>query len=196
MKNDIQLETAIDFIRRDRKNAELALLVAAAVPALQQHVRGRISAAVTEELRKFRRPNWSLDEHWGRGKRLWRLRLHKKDGHWSEKRFSGVWFQWDGDDGMGFRVGIEWPQDHGTSLDESIRECFRTADVELSARQEGGGDSGRPTTWWFFGYPAGDDWVGWDCLLVKTDEEIPQFVTATVGFMKRLVEVIERADLP
>lgn len=99
-------------------------------------------------------------------------------------------------DRKAYRVGIEWPQDRGTNLDESFRECFREAEVELSPRREGGGDGGRPRTWWFFGYPAGDDWVGWDRLLVKTNEEIPQFVSTTVDFMKRLAEVIDRSDLP
>lgn len=197
MKNDIRLETAIDFIRRNQEHAELAQLVARAVPALQDRIKRHIREKVTENLRKSRdRSNWCLDEAWGgRPKVFWRLRLHKKDGHWSERRFSGVWFQWDGDR-KAYRVGIEWPQDRGTNLDESFRECFREAGVELSPRREGGGDGGRPRTWWFFGYPAGDDWVGWDRLLVKTNEEIPQFVSTTVDFMKRLAEVIDRSDRP
>lgn len=184
MPETTQIETAIAFIRRDRENAQVAQLVAQAFPRLRDLVQRGIYKEVEKELRKvFKPPKWNLMEHRGR------LRLHEK-GHASKREFNGVWLMWHSSSTL--TVGVEWPRKRGTSLDEGVQDCFRTAGVEVGQREPGGGSGG--PTWWLAGKLAGDKWVGWDRLLVMTDEEIRQFARATGDLMTRLAEVLDRVD--
>ena len=119
-----------------------------------------------------------------------RLRLYKED-HWSNTAFSGVWFMWDGDS-QALQVGIEWPKDRGTSLDERVRECFRRAGVEVSSPRRGGG-RGLPKTRWFFGAPKAEDW-SWEQLSDKSDEELRDYADTVAGLMRALAGVIDDAE--
>lgn len=119
-----------------------------------------------------------------------RLRIYKEN-HWSDTAFSGVWFMWDGDS-QALQVGIEWPKDRGTSLDEGVRGCFCDAGVEVSSPQRGGG-RGLPKTRWFFGSPKAADW-SWERLCDKSDEELKDYADAVVALMRSLAGVIDDAE--
>lgn len=184
MSDTTQIATVIEVIRRDRKHAKVAQLVAQAFPRLRNLVQRCIYDEVSRELRKFfRPPEWNLLEHRGR------LRLHEK-GHESKREFSGVWLMWANSSTLA--VGVEWRQNRGTDLDEGVHECFRGAGVEAGQREPGGGSGG--PTWWIAGQLAGDKWVGGDDLLIMADDEVRQFARATGDLMKRLAEVLKRAD--
>lgn len=186
MTQNILLETAIEFIRRDRKHAQLAQLIAQAVPELRGRIQRSIREGVVRELQQFcDRSEWDLENRWGgRPKRFERLRLYKK-GHWSERRNGGVWFMWVGwiDRERPFwGVGVEAHQAGAPGLsEEELRAEFPPG---AAGPSQGG---------WFYGKPAGD-WSEPDSLLVKTDDEIRDFVEATSHLMKRLAGVIDRAD--
>jgi len=181
MTNDNLFEMAIDFIRRDKKHAEVAQLVERVVPKLRDRVHEGIWDQVRKELKNHRPPKWNLKEHRGR------LRLHK-EGHGADYEFSGVWLQ-----KKGFHVGIEWPREPEASPDESIRRCFGVDKIDVGQRQGGGGGRAR-LTWYIAGQLKGDKWAEWDCPLVMTDPQIRQFAEATSALMRRLAEVFDRGD--
>lgn len=182
-----ELETAIAFIRRDRKHAQVAQLVAQAVPELQNRVQLDVLKHVTEALGEFRNEDskWRLEPH-GSGRKR-RLRLYKKN-HWSQTAFSGVWFMLDRDT---FGVGIEWPQEGTVNLVERVHECF--GDVNVGRQETGGGDNGRPDTWWFRGSPKAEDWRR-ERLLGRSDDQLRDYVDTVVALMKALTCVIDDAE--
>lgn len=187
---ETQLETAIAFIRQDRKHAEVAQLVAQAVPELRNRILQEVWKHVNEALRKFcSGSTWDLEEH--RGGRQKRLRLYKDTkNHWSKTAFSGVWFMRHKDT---FGVAIEWPQKGVVNLVERVLKCFGDKEVDAGRQEKGGGDNGRPDTWWFVGYPKGEMWR-WESLLDRSDEELSDYVGTVVDLMMALTRVIDHAE--
>lgn len=188
MTQNILLETAIEFIRRDRKHAKLARLVARAVPVLRDRINREIREQVERELRKFcDRPKskWELARHWGGKPKVFeRLRLHKKAPHWSAKPNHGIWFCWmRWWETPRWRVGVQGHREGPPNLsEEELRAMFPP------------GTAGQDQGSWFCGQPTADDWLDSGSLLAKTEEEIRQFAEAVGDLMARLAEVIDRTD--
>lgn len=192
---ETQLETAIAFIRRDRNHAQVAQLVAQAVPELRNRILRDVWTHVNRAVRKFcNGSEWRPEEHrGGRQNALHRLRLYKnKKNHWSKTAFSGVWFMRHRGT---FGVGIEWPQEGVVNLVERVRQCFNDMEVDAGRQEKGGGEADKPDTWWFVGYPKGEDWR-WERLLDRSDEELRGYVDTVVALMKALTRVIDDAEEP
>lgn len=189
---NLPLKTTTDFIRRNTESAQLALLVAKAVPDLRKKFIKAVRERIERGLREFERSpagHWHLEVRWqGRPKYVDRMRLYKK-GHWSsDDKNGGIWIQWKEDhqdwDSAWWHVGV---QGHGVAepnlSEDDLRACFPTG----AAGPDQGG--------WFSGSPMeGDTWIGWGHLLCKTDDEIQRFAESTVALMTALTEVIDRAD--
>ena len=90
-----------------------------------------------------------------------------------------------------FGVGIEWPQEGTVNLVERVHECF--GDVNVGRQETGGGDNGRPDTWWFRGSPKAEDWRR-ERLLGRSDDQLRDYVGTVVALMKALTCVIDDAE--
>lgn len=186
---NLLLNTTTEFIRLDKGNAQLALLVARAVPDLQARflkaVRERVERCLRDLAGSHR--HWHLEERWGgRPKNFERLRLYKKQ-HWSsDSGNAGIWLRWEehqAGDGSLWCVGVEGHNAAAPNLsEEDLRGCYPSG----AAGPDQGG--------WFCGSPCGKAWIGWDRLLCKTDDEIGRFVESTVDLMTKLTRVIDAAD--
>lgn len=174
-------------------NMQIAAHVSDTVTKMRTRVRQEPFLQITKGLRDFRRdnPSWDLAELGkGQGSRQAdRLVLSRKGKHWSSQwQNAGVWLHWMAWKGVpAWGVGVEGvpspSDDEPSPLELDLRSCYPGGDT-----LQGGGN-------WFYGWPCGRDWVGWENLLARSDEDkIREFAQATVNLMTRLAGIIDKAD--
>lgn len=174
-------------------NMQIAMLVAGVVPKMREHVRQKPFLQIRDGLRDFCRddPSWEL-RPLGTGtgsNQADRLVLFKGGEHWSSQwKHSGVWLHWMGWKGTpAWGVGVEGvpgpSDDEPSPLELALRSCYPRGETLQ------GGET------WFYGWPCGPSWVGWENLLARSDEgEMRGFARATIDLMTKLARVIDKAD--
>lgn len=171
------------------ENMRIAKCIAETLPKMREHVK-------YEPFRQIRTALYGFCESGSTSS--WKVREPGKDrlvlfkdekGHWSSRwKHSGVWLhwmEWKGTPAWGVGVeGTSSSDEEPDPFETRLRSCYPNGDTIR------GGDT------WFYGWPHGEDWVGWNKLLAKSDEgEIQNFARATVDLMKELVRVIDDADV-
>lgn len=196
MQANILIETAIRFIRGEPKNAELALLVAEAIPVLKDRLRNEVIQHVRSALTEFSNQSsvWALRVvEKKRSKRVERLHLYRENReHWVPKENHGVWFIWEDEGhwlGPGGWVGVEWPRAAESFLTKP--NLVRLFSVDSAASEKGQRGEHKE---WFARAPFGVEWTRWESVLAKSDTEVKQFATKTVKFMKQVAMEIDEAE--
>lgn len=190
-------EQVYNFLLMDRANAGLAPLVAECVPKLKNRVRDIVFRHVRTALEDFgrRSSSWALKEIQDKGCRL--LLYRQNQDQWFARHYHGVWFKWGNDVGwlrgvdIGSVVGVEWPAAANAFLTKADLDCFfpdgsKSTEVHHHADKE--------KKQWFARRPVGEDSLGWEELLAKTDAELEQYAHDVVRLMERLAEAIDAAE--
>ena len=178
-------KTIIRFVQENRKFAELAEAVAEAVPPRKKRIKELAHQEVNNLLlQEFPHSPDSASDWWLREDgRLYLHRNEKKHPCWKPDRNHGLWYVW----GWGYDapcVGVEWPFSAGNLHD--LGELFpdKGAGVDRKRIEEAKKE-------FFVGCSLEKDWIGWNHLLAKRDDEIQTMAKKTVELMKALAKDID-----
>ena len=188
-------ESVIQFIQGDEERAKLALLVADAVPRRKEQIEDKAFQGVWGELRRLQ-----LDSGWCSVKRDRRadrrLFLHRQRQDWDPNRNHGVWFKWGSwrtpEKTPGIWVGVEWPLSANLSEAEKkavLMACFQ----EHTHEPDPEGEEYEDKEW--FALPLGTpEWLNWNTLLAKRDDEIETYAGEAAGVMHDLTKKVDELD--
>ena len=187
-------ETVIQSIQAGgEETAKLALLVADAVPRRKKEIEDKAFQGVWDKLSGLQLDSrWCLEKRDGSDRRLF---LHRRG--WDRNANHGVWLKWGSwwteEKTPGIWVGVEWPLSATNLSRDKLMHSFPE-----NARERGpewNKPDGKNKEW--FALPIGaPEWLRWNTLLAKRNDEIKTYADEAAGVMQELTKRIDELDPP